>query len=75
MKIVIFSGEGSHVVNAPDGTLRWHIMDSDGKESVRDVQMYEYQELSTHKFAYVALFREVNKGEITDAIIKHGYDV
>lgn len=75
MKIIIFEGGGSQVVNAPDGTLQWHIYKGDGKEDVADVQMYEYKELSTHKFAYFALFREAYKGEITEAILKHGYDV
>lgn len=75
MKIVIFDGGGSHIVDAPDGTLKWSIYRGDGKQDVADVQMYEYQELSTHKFAYVALFREAYKGEITEAILNHGYDV
>lgn len=75
MKIVIFDGGGSHVANAPDGTLRWNIYRGDGREDVADVQMYEYRELSTHKFAYVALFREVHKSEITEAILNYGYDV
>lgn len=75
MKIVIFDGGGSHVVDAPDGTLQWSIYRGGGKQDVADVQKCEYKELSTHKFAYVALFREVHKIEITKAIVKHGYDV
>lgn len=75
MNIVVFNGGGSHVVSAPDGTLQWRIYKSDGKEEIADVKMYEYRELSTHKFAYVALFRDVYKGEITEAILKYGYDV
>ncbi|UCQ42980.1 hypothetical protein [Edwardsiella piscicida] len=75
MRIVIFDGSGSHVVNAPDGTLRWNVYRGDEKQDVADVLMYEYKELSTHKFAYVALFREVSKVEITQAILNHGYNV
>lgn len=75
MKIVIFDGGGSHVFNAPDSTLRCNIYRGDGEWDVADVQKHEYHELSTHKFAYVALFREVCEGEITEAILNHGYDV
>lgn len=75
MEIVVFTEGGSHVVTAPDGTLQWHTYKGDGKEDVADVKMYEYRETSTHKFAYVASFREVYEGEITEAILKYGYDV
>ncbi len=75
MKIVIFDNGGSHVVNAPDGTLQWSIYRGDGNEDVVDVQMYEYHELSTHKFAYFAFFREACEVEIAEAIFNHGYYV
>lgn len=75
MKIVIFDSDGSHVVNAPDGTLQWHIYKGDGKEEITDVKIYEYRELSKHKFAYVALFRDAPEGEMAEAILSHGYDV
>ncbi|MFA3778544.1 hypothetical protein [Yersinia sp. 1652 StPb PI] len=75
MKIVIFSGGVSKVVNAPDGTLKWHMIGDDGLEDAVDVQMWEHRELSVHKFAYFALFCQVGKSQITEAIIKHGYDV
>ena len=75
MEIVVFTGSGSHVVTAPDGTLQWHTYKGDGKKDVAEVKMFEYRELSIHKFAYFALFREVHQGEITEAILKYGYDV
>ncbi|EHM0714233.1 hypothetical protein JDT53_12630 [Escherichia coli] len=75
MEIVVFTDGGSHVVTAPDGTLQWQIYKGDGKEDVAEVKMFEYRELSIHKFAYVALFREAYQGEITEAILKYGYDV
>lgn len=74
MKIVIFSGGGSHTANAPDGTLRWHMSNPDGSESVSEVKMYEYRQHPIHKLVYVALFREVYKGEIAEAAVRHGFD-
>ena len=75
MKIVVFSDNGDHVVDAEDGTLRWDMMNSDGTVSQSPVEMYVYRELSAHKFAYIAKFRDVSSAEINEAVVKHGYDV
>ncbi|RWU00781.1 hypothetical protein DN602_08165 [Raoultella ornithinolytica] len=75
MKIVVFSDEGKHVVNTEDGTLWWNMMNSDGSASQKPVEMYVYRELSVHKFAYIAKFRDVSSAEINEAVIKYGYSV
>lgn len=75
MRIVIFDGPIGYVVDAPEGTLKWNIYRGGRETDSADVKVYEYKGLSTHKFAYVALFREVYKSEITEAILNHGYDV
>ncbi|EAU6967851.1 hypothetical protein ABDJ74_004691 [Salmonella enterica] len=75
MKIVIFSDNGSSVVNTDDGTMDWYILNSDGTKQCAAVMMHEYRELSVHKFAYIASFRDVSQEEIRSAIMRHGYDV
>ncbi|HGD7755421.1 TPA: hypothetical protein ACI7AO_005025 [Escherichia coli] len=75
MKIVIFSDNGSSVVNADDGTMDWYILNPDGTKQCAAVMMHEYRELSVHKFAYIARFRDVSQEEIRSAIMRHGYDV
>lgn len=50
-------------------------MNSDGMVSQSPVEMYVYRELSAHKFAYIAKFRDVSSAEINEAVVKHGYDV
>lgn len=75
MKIVIFSDNGSSVANADDGTRDWYILNSDGTKQCAAVMMHEYRELSVHKFAYIASFRDVSQDEIRSAIMRHGYDV
>jgi hypothetical protein len=75
MKIVVFLDDGIHLVDAEDGTLHWNVMNSDGSCSQRPVEMYVYRELSVHKFAYIAKFRDASSAEINEAVVKHGYDV
>lgn len=75
MKITIFSDDHVQSVDAPDGTLSWTMLNSDGSKSEAKVEMYEYRELSVHKFCYIARFREVEISEMRRAAIKHGYDV
>lgn len=75
MKIVIFTDDGMQDIEAPDGTLRWSVINHDGSELEAPVDMYVYRELSIHKFAYIVKFRHVTQDEIDGAVIQYGYDV
>ncbi|HHU7428665.1 TPA: hypothetical protein ACUKYG_000354 [Escherichia coli] len=75
MKITIFTEDHVQSVDADDGTLSWIMLNPDGSKSEAKVEMYEYRELSVHKFCYIARFREVEISEMRRAAIKHGYDV
>ncbi|GAB7400235.1 hypothetical protein OUHCRE2_36930 [Enterobacter asburiae] len=74
MKIVIFSDNGSSVVNTDDGTMDWYILNSDGTKQCAAVMMHEYRELSVHKFAYIASFRDVSQEEIRSAIMRQMFN-
>ncbi len=75
MKITIFADDYSQTVDAPDGILSWTMINPDGTKSERNVEIYEYRELSVHKFCYVALFRKADINELRNAAFKYGYDV
>lgn len=75
MKIVVFDENGSHTAQTEDGTLSWSQLDSNGCKSVSNIQMFEYKELSLHKFIYTASFRPIQKDELITAIIENGYSV
>lgn len=71
MKIIVFAGDSSYVVNAPDGTYSWSIMNPDGSESRRDVERYVSRTQDANRVVCIARFREVDENEMAEAISLH----
>lgn len=72
MKLIVFAGDSSYVVNAPDDTHGWSIINPDGSESRRDVEQYVYRTQDGARVVCFARFREIDENDLAEAVALHG---